>query len=114
MELVATHRVSEAHPDETMDSSWCSFAVQTLQGNKLVPQPDGSLVLVTDPLLLTGTADNDSISKSPRMDEKAAILPPWKPNDLKSWIWMQQALHPELNYNTYFDKRSWVKNFNCL
>ncbi|KDP38765.1 hypothetical protein JCGZ_04118 [Jatropha curcas] len=31
-------------------------------------------------------------------------LPPWKSNDVKSWIWMQQAMHPELNYN----RKKWL------
>ncbi|KAG8651810.1 hypothetical protein MANES_06G025900v8 [Manihot esculenta] len=35
-------------------------------------------------------------------------LPPWKSNDVKSWIWMQQAMHPELNYSSFLKKRfSW-------
>ena len=28
----------------------------------------------------------------------------------QSWIWMQQAMHPELNYNSYFRKK-WVHNY---
>lgn len=66
-------------------------------------------------------------------DADVKSLPPWKSNDVKvrisvvyydnpikkiksfffcyhfqSWIWMQQAMHPELNYNGYFKKR-WVR-----
>ncbi|KAM2086806.1 hypothetical protein ACFX1R_024306 [Malus domestica] len=35
--------------------------------------------------------------------------PPWKSNDVKSFIWMQLAMHPELNYTGFFRKKwmSW-------
>ena len=64
---------------------------------------------------------------------EAESIPPWKSNDMKvtkllvvwfhfikytkilnfflfffqSFIWMQQAMHPELNYSSYFRKK-WV------
>ncbi|KAL9662566.1 hypothetical protein QQ045_027399 [Rhodiola kirilowii] len=104
MELVAT---SEAHP-ETMDylsNAWCDFAVQTLKGNNKLPlQTDRSLVLVTDASAMAAGTVHDHGS---RVDDESDLLPPWKSNDLKSWIWMQQALHPELNYNTYIDRKPW-------
>lgn len=39
------------------------------------------------------------------MDNGDGSIPPWKSNDVKSWIWMQQAMHPELNYNSCFRKK---------
>ncbi|KAM2216055.1 hypothetical protein TB1_022164 [Malus domestica] len=33
--------------------------------------------------------------------------PPWKSNDVKSFIWMQLAMHPELNY-TGFLRKKWM------
>ncbi|TQE10200.1 hypothetical protein C1H46_004172 [Malus baccata] len=35
--------------------------------------------------------------------------PPWKSNDVKSFIWMQLAMHPELNYIGFLRKKwmSW-------
>ncbi|CAL0325608.1 unnamed protein product [Lupinus luteus] len=50
------------------------------------------------------------MGKSARMDDADfRSLPSWKSNDVKSWIWMQQAMHPELNYNSGFRKKlmSW-------
>lgn len=32
---------------------------------------------------------------------------------LQSWIWMQQAMHPELNYNSCFRKK-WVGVYNTI
>ncbi|PKI50828.1 hypothetical protein CRG98_028823 [Punica granatum] len=49
------------------------------------------------------------MEKSVKMQDDADFspLPPWKSNDVKSWIWMQQAMHPELNYRSCFRKK-WV------
>lgn len=99
---------SDAHP-ETMDflsHAWCNFAVQALQ-----PQPQhASAVLVDNPmnqLELPGSPKaHPSMGKSARMDDADfRSLPPWKSNDVKSWLWMQQAMHPELNYNSSFRKK---------
>ncbi|KAJ1433547.1 Pleckstrin-like, plant [Sesbania bispinosa] len=98
---------SDAHP-ETMDFlslAWCNFAVQALQ-----PEPQhGSLVLVDSPMKQLGPGSPKTqpmMEKSARMDDADfRTLPPWKSNDVKSWIWMQQAMHPELNYNSCFRKK---------
>lgn len=102
---------SEAHP-ETMDflsSTWCNFAVQALQPD-LQNQP---IILLDNPIK---KLDCDvmkppfsKMDKSVKMDDAFKSLPPWKSNDMKSWIWMQQAMHPELNYNSCFRKK-WVHN----
>ncbi|OIW18650.1 hypothetical protein TanjilG_13402 [Lupinus angustifolius] len=101
---------SDAHP-ETMDflsHTWCNFAVQALQ-----PQ-HGSLVLFDNSMdqLVSASPINShpTMEKSARMDDADfKSLPGWKSNDVKSWIWMQQAMHPELNYNSGFRKKllSW-------
>ncbi|KAL5548872.1 hypothetical protein UlMin_004103 [Ulmus minor] len=108
---------SEAHP-ETMDflsNAWCNFAVQTLQPDQL---QDNSMALLDTSSLKIIEANSNSpcikLDKGSWMDDSDVTpLPPWKSNDVKSWIWMQQAMHPELNYNSYFKKRwmSWNKVF---
>ncbi|KAE9609819.1 hypothetical protein Lalb_Chr07g0180081 [Lupinus albus] len=103
---------SDAYP-ETMDflsHAWCNFAVQTLQ-----TQPQhGSFVPFDNSMKQLDPAspinDHPTMEKSARMDdEDFRSLPGWKSNDVKSWIWMQQAMHPELNYNSGFRKKlmSW-------
>ncbi|CAL8990862.1 unnamed protein product [Prunus brigantina] len=95
---------SEAHP-ETMDFlslAWCNFAVQAFQPE----QQDQSVVLLDDPIVKF-----ESHKEAPYMMDDADLKPPppWKSNDVKSFIWMQQAMHPELNYNSFFRKKwmSW-------
>ncbi|MED6133351.1 hypothetical protein PIB30_027517 [Stylosanthes scabra] len=101
---------SDAHP-ETMDFlslAWCNFAVQAL-----APPPPPHHHLQLDPLPLhlaspTTKVTTSSMEKSPsRMDgPDFTSLPPWSSNnDVKSWLRMQQAMHPELNYNTSFRKK---------
>ncbi|XP_039053319.1 VAN3-binding protein-like [Hibiscus syriacus] len=99
---------SEACP-ETMDflsRTWCDFAVQALQ-----PEVhDRSVIVVDNPIK---TFESDSPMSLTRMEKSTktdatdfkSSLPPWKSNDVKSWIWMQQAMHPELNYNSCFRKK---------
>ncbi|KAI3814707.1 hypothetical protein L1987_14351 [Smallanthus sonchifolius] len=50
--------------------------------------------------------------ESIKMDDTTKSLAPWKTNDVKSWIWMQQAMHPEVNYSSCFRKKwqSWPIN----
>ncbi|XP_031285113.1 VAN3-binding protein [Pistacia vera] len=99
---------SEAHP-ETMDflsSAWCNFAVQALQPAEL---QDKSIVLL-DSSMKKFESDIKvpftKMDKSIKMDgADFKSLPPWKSNDVKSWIWMQQAMHPELNYSSCFRKK---------
>ncbi|MED6157263.1 hypothetical protein PIB30_021765 [Stylosanthes scabra] len=93
---------SDAHP-ETMDFlslAWCNFAVQAL-----APPPHHNH-LQLDPLPLH-LASPTKMEKSARMDgPDFTSLPPWNSNnDVKSWLRMQQAMHPELNYNTSFGKK---------
>jgi len=104
--LMAT--VSEAHPD-TMDflsRAWCNFAIQAFQPES----QDQSLALQESVPLNKFECDTKSPfpfspSKSVKMQDGDRSIPPWKSNDVKSWIWMQQAMHPELNYNSCFRKK---------
>ncbi|KAL5773043.1 hypothetical protein ACOSP7_012659 [Xanthoceras sorbifolium] len=99
---------SEAHP-ETMDflsRAWCNFAVQALQPAEL---QERSIVLLDNPVK---KFESDTSVPFMKMDKNLKMddadfksLPPWKSNDVKSWIWMQQAMHPELNYNSCFRKK---------
>ncbi|XP_023006296.1 VAN3-binding protein-like isoform X2 [Cucurbita maxima] len=97
---------SAAHP-ETMDvlsRAWCNFAVQTLNPEL---QPDKSLALIDTPIKdLDVTLTSDPFPKVEKpLKMEAESIPPWKSNDMKSFIWMQQAMHPELNYSSYFRKK---------
>ncbi|KAJ8767454.1 hypothetical protein K2173_017498 [Erythroxylum novogranatense] len=101
---------SEAYP-ESMDflsRTWCNFAVQTLQPEL---QDHQSIFLLDNQIKKLGCKVKTSFSKvekSVKMEEADfKPLPPWKSNDVKSWIWMQQAMHPELNYNSCF-RRKWL------
>ncbi|XP_065850958.1 VAN3-binding protein [Euphorbia lathyris] len=84
-----------------LSKTWCNFAVQALQPPDL---PDQSIVLLDNTSIKTFDSPF-KMEKSVRMDESDfKSIPPWKSNDVKSWIWMQQAMHPELNYN----RRKWL------
>ncbi|TYH76682.1 hypothetical protein ES332_D04G103000v1 [Gossypium tomentosum] len=108
MDLNSTPSPSEACP-ETMDilsRAWCDFAVQALQPEL----HDQSIVILDNP---TKKFESDSPISFTKMEKSIKIdatdfkssLPPWKSNDVKSWIWMQQAMHPELNYNSCLRKK---------
>ncbi|XP_018454469.2 VAN3-binding protein isoform X1 [Raphanus sativus] len=102
---------SEAHPD-TMDflsREWCNFAVQSLQPDHIIY--DRSIVPV-ETSIAKFHGDSSPVScakmdKSLKMDDPdfKPSMPSWKTNDVKSWIWMQQAMHPELSYEGFFRKK---------
>ncbi|KAL6525476.1 hypothetical protein OROHE_015783 [Orobanche hederae] len=88
MKIDTDFTLSRAHP-ETMDylsHAWCDFAVQALQHES----KERSLVL-----------QENSI----KMMDKSAWVDDGNIKFVKSWIWMQQAMHPEVNYNSYFRKK---------
>ncbi|WZZ21513.1 hypothetical protein YC2023_122900 [Brassica napus] len=100
---------SEAHPDsmDFLSREWCNFAVQSLQPDHY----DRSIVPVeTSIAKFQGDSSPVSCSKmdkSLKMDDPdfKPSMPSWKTNDVKSWIWMQQAMHPELSYEGFFRKK---------
>ncbi|KAK4337596.1 hypothetical protein RND71_042083 [Anisodus tanguticus] len=100
MDLDSNPTISQAHP-ETMDflsRTWCNFAVQAFQ-----PEMQDQALILDENSIKNLSIDN----KPPllKMDDTDKSIPPWKSNDIKSWIWMQQAMHPEVNYNSYFQKK---------
>jgi hypothetical protein len=102
---------SEAHPD-TMDflsREWCNFAVQSLHPDPILY--DRSIVPV-ETSIAKFQGDSSPVScammdTSMKMDDPdfKPSMPSWKTNDVKSWIWMQQAMHPELSYEGFFRKK---------
>ncbi|KAF3564891.1 hypothetical protein DY000_02017703 [Brassica cretica] len=102
---------SEAHPDsmDFLSREWCNFAVQSLQPDHIIY--DRSIVPVeTSIAKFQGDSSPVSYSKmdkSLKMDDPdiKPSMPSWKTNDVKSWIWMQQAMHPELSYEGFFRKK---------
>ncbi|XP_010452757.1 PREDICTED: VAN3-binding protein-like [Camelina sativa] len=102
---------SEAHPN-TMDflsREWCNFAVQSLQPDHILY--DRSIVPV-ETSIAKFQGDSSPVScammdKSMKMDDPdfKPSLPSWQTSDVKSWIWMQQAMHPELSYDGFFRKK---------
>ncbi|XP_052199026.1 VAN3-binding protein [Diospyros lotus] len=107
MDSIVNPTVSEAHP-ETMDflsRAWCQFAVQTFQPEL---QEDRSIILHENSIRkLEGETKSPfpKMEKSAKMEDADRTMPSWKSNDVKSWIWMQQAMHPELNYSSCFRKK---------
>ncbi|GAA0161839.1 hypothetical protein LIER_39305 [Lithospermum erythrorhizon] len=99
--------LSQAHP-ETMDllsRAWCNFAVQAFQ-----PELQDRAIVLHESSLKT--MENDTgmqtfmkLEHNASPEDNNTTIPPWKSNDVKSWIWMQQAMHPELNYGGYFRKK---------
>ncbi|XP_055822990.1 VAN3-binding protein [Solanum dulcamara] len=107
MDLESNPTISLAHP-ETMDflsRTWCNFAVQAFQPE----MHDQALILHENSIKNLNIDINKpplpKMEKSMKMDDADNSIPPWKSTDVKSWIWMQQAMHPEVNYNSYFQKK---------
>uniref|UniRef100_A0A1J3JGP2 VAN3-binding protein n=1 Tax=Noccaea caerulescens TaxID=107243 RepID=A0A1J3JGP2_NOCCA len=102
---------SEAHPD-TMDflsREWCNFAVQSLQPDPIlydrsIVPVETSIAKFQGNLTPVSCAKMDTSMKMDDPDFKPS-MPSWKTNDVKSWIWMQQAMHPELSYEGFFSKK---------
>jgi hypothetical protein len=57
---------------------------------------------VHDTLYLDALQKND---RSLVVDSSGFSTTQWKYDDLKSWIWLQKAIHPELDYDL---KKKWV------
>ncbi|OVA15733.1 protein of unknown function DUF828 [Macleaya cordata] len=92
-------------PMDFLSRDWCnSAAVQIFQP----PVQDRALVLQDHSIKMF---ENDVVKAPlPKMDDgDLKSLPPWKSNDVKSWILLQQAMHPEVNYQSCFRKKwfSW-------
>ncbi|KAE8653067.1 hypothetical protein Csa_019908 [Cucumis sativus] len=96
---------------DVLSRAWCNFAVQTLNPADQVQPLGKSLLLIDTPITTTASSDPfpiiQKVEKSVKMEGEDHVksIPSWKSNDMKSFIWMQQAMHPELNYSSYFRKK---------
>ncbi|KAL6903632.1 hypothetical protein ACP4OV_004445 [Aristida adscensionis] len=95
-----------SEPTDLLSSAWCSSALQVLQtGPK-----DCSMALVEHPVVALEKDRKDMLQKSDRslvVDNSSFSTTQWKYDDLKSWIWLQKAIHPELDYDLCL-KKKWL------
>ncbi|XP_015636942.1 VAN3-binding protein [Oryza sativa Japonica Group] len=107
MELDRSLIACEEPPSEPMDflsSAWCSSAIQVLQTGSM----DCSMALVENPVMAPDNDRRDLLPKNDRslvVDSSGFSTTQWKYDDLKSWIWLQKAIHPELDYDL---KKKWL------
>uniref|UniRef100_A0ACD5V6F0 Uncharacterized protein n=1 Tax=Avena sativa TaxID=4498 RepID=A0ACD5V6F0_AVESA len=107
--LIAREEPLPLEPMDLLSSAWCSSAIQVLQTG---PVEDRSLALVEHPVVALDD-DRRDLSQLQRSDRSlvvdnssfGATQTPWKYDDLKSWIWLQKAIHPELDYD---NKKKWL------
>ncbi|KAJ3677145.1 hypothetical protein LUZ60_002869 [Juncus effusus] len=96
-------------PPESMDvlsNEWCSYAMQVFQ-----PKIENCMTKsVADKSLMA--LMNSSKAPSLRCNQSQKVddfdgkgLPPWNFDDMKSWIWLQKAIHPELDYDLCMRKK---------
>ncbi|XP_020082827.1 VAN3-binding protein-like [Ananas comosus] len=106
--------VREASPEPTdlLSNSWCSSAIQVFHPKAR----DCSMLTLTDQKSIAEfecdraaplARSNHSFTVD---DAEAKSTPQWKFDDLKSWIWLQKAIHPELDYDLCLRKK-WVNRF---
>ncbi|KAG8065180.1 hypothetical protein GUJ93_ZPchr0004g40129 [Zizania palustris] len=101
--------VCEEPPSDPMDllsSAWCSSAIQVLQTGPI----DFSMALVENPVMAPDNDIRDLLPKNDRslvVDSSSFSNTQWKYDDLKSWIWLQKAIHPELDYDLCL-KKKWL------
>ncbi|XP_028952474.1 VAN3-binding protein [Malus domestica] len=97
-----TTSTPESHPEATDFLSLAECALQCKLSNQTskIDQWFYSTIRLTSLRATTRNLDkmDDADLKPP---------PPWKSNDVKSFIWMQLAMHPELNY-TGFLRKKWM------
>ncbi|KAL6012265.1 hypothetical protein ACLOJK_002743 [Asimina triloba] len=95
---------------DSLSRAWCDTAIQVLQPVAVAGQEksaafEESLIKMFEnkmkmPLsMANGGTDGD-----------LKPTPPWRTDDVKSWIWLQKAIHPELNYDRCFRKK-WSLHF---
>ncbi|TVU15373.1 hypothetical protein EJB05_38891 [Eragrostis curvula] len=99
-----------SEPTDLLSSSWCSSAIQVLQKEP----KDYSMALVENPVPTLESEKKDmfqgALQKSDRslvVDNSSLSTTQWKYDDLKSWIWLQKAIHPELDYDLCL-KKKWL------
>ncbi|XP_068649171.1 uncharacterized protein [Aristolochia californica] len=86
---------------DSLSQLWCNAAVHVM---KPVPH-DRSLARQENFIKIVKNDTSPPLSKMDMDSGDAKPLPPWKADDLKSWIWLQQAIHPELKFERCFRKK---------
>uniref|UniRef100_J3LZ96 Uncharacterized protein n=1 Tax=Oryza brachyantha TaxID=4533 RepID=J3LZ96_ORYBR len=93
-------------PMDLLSSAWCSSAIQVLQTGPM----DCAMALVENPVMAPDNERRDLLPKNDRslvVDSSSFSTTQWKYDDLKSWIWLQKAIHPELDYDLCL-KKKWL------
>ncbi|XP_072979633.1 VAN3-binding protein [Typha angustifolia] len=95
-------------PMDLLSSAWCSSAIQVLQPKAqdclLTSLTDKPIIAYENEMKAPSLKSNHSLV----MDEGGAkSIPQWKYDDLKSWIWLQKAIHPELDYDLC-SRKKWL------
>ncbi|KAL5215127.1 hypothetical protein ABZP36_004279 [Zizania latifolia] len=104
--LIAYEEPPSEEPMDLLSSAWCNSAIQVLQTGPM----DCSMALVENPVM---APDNDIRNLLPKNDRSLVVdsssfsTTQWKYDDLKSWIWLQKAIHPELDYDLCL-KKKWL------
>ncbi|XP_040379516.1 VAN3-binding protein isoform X2 [Oryza brachyantha] len=91
---------------DLLSSAWCSSAIQVLQTGPM----DCAMALVENPVMAPDNERRDLLPKNDRslvVDSSSFSTTQWKYDDLKSWIWLQKAIHPELDYDLCL-KKKWL------
>uniref|UniRef100_A0A804ME15 VAN3-binding protein-like auxin canalisation domain-containing protein n=1 Tax=Zea mays TaxID=4577 RepID=A0A804ME15_MAIZE len=97
-------------PTDLLSSAWCSSAaIRVLHAG---PKDECSMALVEHPVMALGSGRSDVLAKSGRSrslvaDSSGFSTAQWKYDDLKSWLWLQKAIHPELDYDLCL-KKKWL------
>ncbi|KAF9618008.1 hypothetical protein IFM89_039405 [Coptis chinensis] len=90
---------SPVEPMDFLSRDWCKSTLQVFHPIAL----DQTVVLRDYPHKASA---NDVKAPLPKMDRSTNMdVPPWIGKDIKSWIWLQQAMHPEINYHSCFRKK---------
>ncbi|XP_010914065.4 VAN3-binding protein isoform X1 [Elaeis guineensis] len=105
--------MSQMAPEATSESmdllsrAWCSSAIQvfqpTLQDVSMNFNKKPVMALEHDKTTPLSLQNSDKSLKADDDDLKS--VPQWKFDDLKSWIWLQKAIHPELDYDLCLRKK---------
>ncbi|XP_077236758.1 auxin canalization protein (DUF828) [Tasmannia lanceolata] len=97
-------------PEATLDSmdflsrAWFNTTIHVVE-----PMVDDRSIMLQENLVKTFKTDikapRNNMQRMDMDDGDVKAIPSWKSDDLKSWICMQKAMHPELNYGRCFRKK---------